>query len=125
MALKVSGLVKINHTVTDEEGNTHETVHIFKKNALTKQGLKLLSTMLSAGCMDEDGEVTKDTSKLAEVGLEPMVDLYDACIERTEGYEVEDDSKPADYVDLGDKIDISSKLSSIIMGRVGKGAEKN
>jgi hypothetical protein len=80
MAVKVSGLVKLRLN----EGTEIETVHIFKKNALTKQGLKLLSNMLSAGCMDDEGNVTKDLAKLADAGLEPMMDLYDKCIFKTE-----------------------------------------
>lgn len=124
MGLKVSGKIVIPIT-KEVDDQTYELKHIFKKNALTKQGLKLLGAMLSSGCMDDEGNVTKDTAKLAEAGLEPMIELYDACIERTEGYEVEDGSSPVDYVDLGDKIDIAGKLVSIVMGRIGKDAEKN
>lgn len=122
--LKVSGKVKIA-IEKEVDGVKYKLAHIFNKNALTKQGLNMLGTMISSGCMDMDGKVTTDKSILANSALKPMIDLYDSCIERIEGYDIEDDSKPSDCVDLGDKITVAGKLIPLIMGRVTAEARKN
>lgn len=124
MGLKVSGKIKVDIT-KEVDGVEYKLTHIFRKNSLTKNGLKLLSTMLTSGCMDMDGKVTDDKSKLAEAGLVPMLDLYESCIDSTEGYDVEDGSKPTDYVDLGDRIKVVSQLVPLIMGRISGEARKN
>lgn len=128
--LKVSGKVQI--TIEQEvDGVKHTLTHVFKKNVLTKNGLKFIARLVKEKTMnlegkflDSEGNVTDDPNARVQA-LEPMIDMYDACIDNTIGYEVEDDSSPADYVDLGSKMQVAGKLIPIIMGRISAEARKN